>query len=474
MASRLTSTAVQHVLASTRAPTQHARTAPCASPSARSVVQSTAHSTAASPRRPRPVLPALALASPMTTALRRNTVSTATRASAPGMKLLTEYAEQRQTHALRYFFPFAAAAVLPTAMSAQRQPQVITSSTKACANPRTRLSPKTALCGLTAATSAPASQTETDLFLPARGDFAQSWSCPSAGLGRLGPTLVGRGATVRKTSIATLRKMGPVKAFHLLARASSPPAPSEDEVVCGCDGREYISRCWASASAMNVLYEGKCKPEDSATTTTPASTRAECEVTPCNIRCAIGLKVDENGCQICECIDPCEDNPCQPRQECVIDPKECVTTPCPQYRCTDPSTSQAPGPATCLRSSGCDDGQYCAVKKGVCTGNRDNDNGMCADRPTFCPDVYLPQCSCDGITYGNDCEAAAAGANIAYEGECENPCANARCKPGAVCKPDFESCEGPDCYRCVKEDDGSVTEAPTCISNEDCAEDEYW
>jgi hypothetical protein len=222
MASRLTSTAVTHVLASTRALTQYAHTAPCASPSARSVVvQTTARSTAASPRRPRPALLALARASPMTTALRRNTVSTATRVSAPGMKVPAESVRQRRTYAHRSSPPSAAAAVRRTVMPAQRQPQAITSSTRACASPRTRLSLKTVLCGLTAATSAPASR--TNLFLPAQGGLAKSWSCPSVGVGRLGLLPAGRGATVPRTSTATLRRMELAEAFQLSARASSLP-----------------------------------------------------------------------------------------------------------------------------------------------------------------------------------------------------------------------------------------------------------
>ena len=35
-----------------------------------------------------------------------------------------------------------------------------------------------------------------------------------------------------------------------------------------------------------------------------------------------------------------------------------------------------------------------------------------------CPDIWAPVCGVNGRTYGNECEAAAVGWPIAYEGEC--------------------------------------------------------
>ena len=70
--------------------------------------------------------------------------------------------------------------------------------------------------------------------------------------------------------------------------------------------------------------------------------------------------------------------------------------------------------------------------------------------------MYDPVCACNGIVYPNECEAAAAGWDVADQGTCTPPAGYASC--GAhYCDPTTQYCfsvwndlgDGPASYRCV-------------------------
>lgn len=84
----------------------------------------------------------------------------------------------------------------------------------------------------------------------------------------------------------------------------------------------------------------------------------------------------------------------------------------------------------------CPDFAFCRLHDGICDSA--DVMGVCTPVPQACPDVWLPVCGCDGVTYGNRCEAYAARVSIAHAGECDPPAvcdgfAGIPCDDGEFC-----------------------------------------
>ena len=71
-----------------------------------------------------------------------------------------------------------------------------------------------------------------------------------------------------------------------------------------------------------------------------------------------------------------------------------------------------------LTGEACGSGQFCDFELDAACGAADQ-TGSCQDIPEICTLQFAPVCGCDDITYGNACEANAAGISVASEGACE-------------------------------------------------------
>ncbi len=199
--------------------------------------------------------------------------------------------------------------------------------------------------------------------------------------------------------------------------------PDVYEPVCGCDEVTYSNACEAAKAGMSVDHKGECRTDGHCWS---------------HDDCARGEYCLFDGCaaETGRCVKRPNSEDC-PRLWAPVCGCDGVTYP---NRCRAAVAGQSIDyegecePIQCWGNHTCPDSHYCLYSS---CGMR---SGYCAPRPEGCPDVYEPVCGCDGVTYSNACDAAAAGQTVDYEGECRmKQCwGNDYCPPKEYCL--YSSC----------------------------------
>ncbi len=208
--------------------------------------------------------------------------------------------------------------------------------------------------------------------------------------------------------------------------------------VCGVDGTTYGNRCLARAAHVEVAYEGECPKTCGGVVGVECPKSQFCEL-------------PERECDQPEILGVCVD---------FADPATCPRSWEPICGCNGQTYAndcfrRAAGVsvkhkgecrgAECKSNQGCRKDESCQFRAPSCGAGV---TGSCTERPPGpCPDVWAPECGCDGETYGNSCERLKAGVSLLHNGECGESCGGfigPLCPEGKVCDLVAGSCQQPE------------------------------
>ena len=205
--------------------------------------------------------------------------------------------------------------------------------------------------------------------------------------------------------------------------AKQPSACTKElHEVCGCDGKTYSNPCLAASAGVSVISEGACSGSSGVDRICGGLTGAQCaddEYCDWAIGDQCGAADQTGKClpkpevctrelkQVCGCDDKTYGNACEAHAAGVSIASEGAC-----------STGNGSG-KTCggLTGAQCAAAEYCDFAPDAQCGAADQ-TGTCLTKPDLCTKELKQVCGCDDKTYGNACEAHAAGVSVASDGAC--------------------------------------------------------
>ncbi len=207
--------------------------------------------------------------------------------------------------------------------------------------------------------------------------------------------------------------------FGMCTPVPSTGCPEIYDPVCGCDGVTYDNACVADAARVSIAHRGPCEHRCSEVLGLPPCANGLFCLYPegtCDDGMNPGICTTIPGAcpqvlaPVCGCDHVTYGNECEANAAgvSILHLGECER-PCDASGTTPPCASD----------------EFCKLPPGTC--DDPTVPGVCTTMPQACPDNYDPVCGCDGVTYGNECEADAAGVSVDHVGECAGtPCAATR------------------------------------------------
>ena len=210
--------------------------------------------------------------------------------------------------------------------------------------------------------------------------------------------------------------------------------------VCGCDGKTYSNECHADGAGVTVDHVGECKGGDDDDDDDDDGidfcggfggfTCDEGEFCNYDIGDTCGFADATGSCEpipelcpeifapVCGCDGETYGNECfaNGAGTAIIHEGPCEGDGDDDDDDDDDDNGVGDSCGGFLGLT-CADGLFCDWDEGEFCGAADH-LGTCKIIPEVCIEVFAPVCGCDGNTYGNECDANAAGVSAAHSGEC--------------------------------------------------------